>query len=635
MILLKLNESSASLRVVPLPPLLRGSATTSAATNESGRTFYFSMGGVNYGSGGSLSAISEAMGLYAACFSASKISITGPGAVYYGLPTSSLTALQCSAPFMVVPIDSYDSMRMGLFALPNVVHSAAGGLPTEGTGTGQISLSNGSVGLKAQTHSQATVGGADNLGRRTYSDLTVRIEGVDYSGLTIKGITNYANISNVTLHAGTHSNVTIQGVSNYANLPFTSIATSIWSTLRSNFTTPGSFGEYTYSQVTGTSTGTVKGVENYANISNVTLHAGTHSNVTIQGLSNYGNLPFTSIATSIWSTLRSNFTTPGSFGEHTWSKVTGISTGTVFGITDTSNFPSGSGATAGETARAVWANSGRTLDGVSIATIFADSRSIWSALRSAYTTPGSFGEYVYSQVTGTSTGTVQGVTRALNLSANGDKTGYSISGTKTTHDALNDIDGSEVTLHAGTHSGATVQGLSNWANISNVTLHAGTHSGATIQGISNWANISNVTLHPGTHSSVTIQGVSRVNSGVTLNADTHSGATIAGIVAGGIIASTLASGAITSAKFAAGAIDAVALATDAGQEIADRVLGRNIAGGSDGGRPVSEALYPLRNRSLIQGSVGTVYQVDDATSSWTFSPSLGTAPLSGIDPLGP
>jgi hypothetical protein len=122
---------------------------------------------------------------------------------------------------------------------------------------------------------------------------------------------------------------------------------------------------------------------------------------------------------------------------------------------------------------------------------------------------------------------------------------------------------------------------------------------------------------------------------VTLNADTHSGATIAGIVDGGIIASTLASGVITSAKFASGAIDAVALASDAGQEIADRVLLRNIASGSDGGRDVRSAIYPLRNRSLIQGSVGTVYEVDDSTSAWTFSPSLGTAPLSGIDPLGP
>jgi hypothetical protein len=511
MILLKLNELSASLRVVPLPPLVRVSDSTSAATNESGRTFYFSIGGVDYGSGGSLSAVSAAMGMYHACFSASKISVTGPGMVYYGLPNSSGTALQVSAPFMVVPIDSYDSMRAGLFALPNAAAEASGGLITHGTGTGQLHTSNGSVGLKAQAH----------------------------SGATIKGIENYANISSVTLNAGTHSGATVQGVSNYANFPLTSVATSVWSTLRSNFTTPGSFGEYTYSQVTG------------------------------------------------------------------------ISTGTVFGITDTSNFPSGSGATAGEVARAVWANSGRTLEGVSIATVFVNPGSVWSALRSAYTTPGSFGEYVYSQVTGTSSGTVQGVTRALNLSANGDKTGYSISGTKTTLDALNDIDGSGVTLHAGVHSGATVQGIDNYRNISNVTLHAGTHS------------------------NVTIQGVTRVNSGVTLNADTHSGATIAGIVSGGIIAATLASGVLTSAKFAAGAIDAAALATDAGQEIADSLLGRNIAGGSSTGRIVSEALYPLRNRSLIQGSVGTVYQVDDATSSWTFSPSLGTAPIAGIDPLGP
>jgi hypothetical protein len=504
---IKLNESNASRRVVALPSLLSASATTSAATNESGRTFYFSIGGVDYGSGGSISAVSAAMGLYTCNFADSKVSVLGQGFVYYGLPTSSLTALMVSAPFEVVPVDSYDSMRFGLFALPNAAAEAAGGLITHGTGTGQLHTSNGSVGLKAQTHSDVTI----------------------------------------------------------------------------------------------------KGIQNYANISSVTLNAGTHSGATIQGLSNYGNLPLTSIATSVWSTLRSNFTTPGSVGEYVYSQVTGISTGTVFGITDTSNFPSGSGATAGEVARAVWANSGRTLEGVSTATIFVDPVSVWSSTRTAFATPGSFGQFVYSQVTGTSGGTIQGVTR------------------------LN----SSVTLNADTHSGATIQGISNYANHSNVTLHAGTHSGATIQGLSNYANISNVTLHAGTHSNVTIQGVTRVNSAVTLNADTHSGATIAGIVSGGIIAATLASGVITSAKFAAGAVDAVALATDASQEIADTLLGRNIAGGSSTGRTVSEALYPLRNRSLIQGSVGTVYQVDDATSSWTFSPSLGTAPIAGIDPIGP
>jgi hypothetical protein len=626
MILLKLNESSASLRVVPLPPLLRVSDSTSAATNESGRTFYFTIGGVNYGSGGSISAISEAMGLYTCNFAASKISVSGPGMVFYGLPTSSLTALQVSAPFMVVPVDSYDSMRFGMFALPNVAAEAAGGLITHGTGTGQLHTSNGSVGLKAQAH----------------------------SGATIKGIENYANISSVTLNAGFHSGATIDGLSNKTFFQ-TSVQSSVWSGKRSDWTTPGSFGEYVYSQVTGTSTGTVKGVENYANISSVTLNAGTHSGATIQGLSNYANISNvtlhagthsnvtiqgvtrvnssvtiadgeysgvtvaglsnktyfqTSVQSSVWSGKRSDWTTPGSFGEYVYSQVTGISTGTVFGVTDVGNFPGGSGSTPGAIAQAVWANSGRTLDGDSIATIFVHPRSVWSTLRSAYTTPGSFGEYVYSQVTGTSTGTVQGVTRALNLSSNGDKTGYSISGTKTTLDALNDIDGSQVTLHAGVHSGATVQGLNNYANISNVTLAAGTHSGATVQ------------------------GVNRVNSGVTLNADTHSGATIAGIVAGGLLNATLASGFLSAAKLAAGTIDAAALATDAGQEIADRVLMRSFEGGADSGRSVGQAFAVLRNRVLIQGSVGTVYMQDDTSSLWTFSPSLGTAPISGVDPTG-
>lgn len=485
MILLKLNESSASLRVVPLPALIRASDGTSAATNESGRTFYFSIGGVDYGSGGSLSAVSAAMGMYTCNFAASKISVTGPGFVYYGLPNSSATVLPTSAPFMIVPVDSYDSMRFGLFALPNAAAEASGGLITQGTGTGQLHVSSGSVGLKAQEHSQVTIAGLSNK---------------------------------------------------------------------------------TYFQ--------------------------------------------TSVQSSVWSGKRSDWTTPGSFGEYVYSQVTGISTGTVFGVTDVSNFPGGSGSTPGAIAREVWANSGRTLEGVSIATIFVDPRSVWSATRSTYTTPGSFGEYVYSQVTGTSSGTVQGVTRALNLSANGDKTGYSISGTKTTLDALNDINGSEVTLHAGTHSGATIQGVTRVnssvtpanAEYSAITVRLGLvdYSGATV-GAGNIA--------PAVYSGVSVE-----------------------VKTGGIQAASLGAGTLTAAKFAAGAVDAAALATDAGQEIADRVLNRNIAGGSDSGRLVKEALAPLRNRSLIQGSVGTVYDTDDSTSLWTFSPSLGTAPIAGVDP---
>jgi hypothetical protein len=237
--------------------------------------------------------------------------------------------------------------------------------------------------------------------------------------------------------------------------------------------------------------------------------------------------------------------------------------------------------------------------------------------------------------------------------------------------------------------------FSTLSAISNVTIHAGTYStvtvriegvdysGLTIKGVTNYANISNVTLHAGTHSNVTIQGVSRLNSAVTLNADTHSGATIQGVTrlnsaatirdaeysavtvrlglvdysgatigagniapavysgvsvevkSSGIVAGSLAAGTLTSAKFASGAIDAVALATDAGQEIADRILLRGMAGGNDSDRSVGQCLAPLRSRTEIDGSTLTVYNLDDSTSMWTASVTTGLHPLTGIDPLGP
>lgn len=158
-------------------------------------------------------------------------------------------------------------------------------------------------------------------------------------------------------------------------------------------------------------------------------------------------------------------------------------------------------------------------------------------------------------------------------------------------------------INAGSYSGVTLQGLSNYANISNVTLHAGTHSNVTIQGLSNYANISNVTLHAGTHSDVTIQGVTRLNSSATIANANYSAVTVrvTGIVAG---------------SFSAGAIDAAALATDAGQEIADRVILRNIEGADDSGRSVGQALAALRNRTQLSATSFIVYQVDDTTILW-------------------
>jgi hypothetical protein len=67
--------------------------------------------------------------------------------------------------------------------------------------------------------------------------------------------------------------------------------------------------------------------------------------------------------------------------------------------------------------------------------------------------------------------------------------------------------------------------------------------------------------------------------------------------------------------------------------IADKVLGRNLAGGSDGGRTVTEALRPLRNKTAAS-TVLRVYEEDDSTVSWSAALTTDAAaePVTGVDP---
>ena len=69
------------------------------------------------------------------------------------------------------------------------------------------------------------------------------------------------------------------------------------------------------------------------------------------------------------------------------------------------------------------------------------------------------------------------------------------------------------------------------------------------------------------------------------------------------------------------------------ESIADTILGRNVGGGSNAGRLVKEALYALRNKSVITGTTLSVYDASDALS-WTavVASSASADPVTGIDP---
>jgi len=277
----------------------------------------------------------------------------------------------------------------------------------------------------------------------------------------------------------------------------------------------------------------------------------------------------------------------------------------------------------------------------------------------------------YSQMSNIAAKTYSGVTVGINNIAAGSYSGVTIDGVTRVN--------SRVSLAAADWSDVTVRVAGNIALTSAVTLAAGRYSNVTIGGVERVE--SNVTIADAEYSGVTVR--TSVLSGHTpqtgdnfarlgapagasvsvdiaaIKSDTaailvDTGTTLDGnisaikaktdqmvyTVANRLDATinsgvTVATGGIIAASFGAGAIDAVALATDAGQEVADRVLLRNVASGSDGGRSVAEALYALRNRVAIDGSIGTVFQVNDTSSAWTFSVatvSTNSGLINSIDP---
>jgi hypothetical protein len=68
-------------------------------------------------------------------------------------------------------------------------------------------------------------------------------------------------------------------------------------------------------------------------------------------------------------------------------------------------------------------------------------------------------------------------------------------------------------------------------------------------------------------------------------------------------------------------VTVLSISTLAANTIADSVLNRNMATGTDSGSPsvrtVRQALRFLRNRWVVSGGTLTVYKEDDTTSSWT------------------
>lgn len=145
--------------------------------------------------------------------------------------------------------------------------------------------------------------------------------------------------------------------------------------------------------------------------------------------------------------------------------------------------------------------------------------------------------------------------------------------------------------------------------------------------------------------------------------DTDSGTTYASAVAGSVVAETANNASATSVAAikaktdqltftTANQVDATTVTVSAAaigtgdissaalNEIADAILDRNMATGTDSGsttvRTPRQALRSARNRVAISAGTATIYKEDDSTASWTavVTTTAGN-PISEVDPAGP
>jgi len=196
--------------------------------------------------------------------------------------------------------------------------------------------------------------------------------------------------------------------------------------------------------------------------------------------------------------------------------------------------------------------------------------------------------------------------------------------------ALNDIDGTAVALTAVSRNLVAVDSADSvWDEDATGHQTGGTFGQAIGDPAANTETMYDAVVNDaaGTNVAVDIIAVKAETALIVADTDELQSDDVPGLIAalndidGSEV--TVHAGGIASTAFAAGAIDAAALADDAGDEIADRHLNRDMGTGTDSGssavRTPRDALRSLRNRVDLSGNTLTVFDEDDTTVAWTAS----------------
>jgi hypothetical protein len=147
--------------------------------------------------------------------------------------------------------DPYDTVRLGLTAIPNVASGSAGAIITSGTGTAQLSVSSGLVTLAPVTHTGATIPTVTAVTNR----VTANTDQLAGQTVTAANAVTFPSIVSSLTAAGVRSELAIElgridvdvstrlASSSYTTPPTASAnATAVWNSLLSAHTTAGTFG---------------------------------------------------------------------------------------------------------------------------------------------------------------------------------------------------------------------------------------------------------------------------------------------------------------------------------------------------------------------------------------------------------
>lgn len=224
----------------------------------------------------------------------------------------------------------------------------------------------------------------------------------------------------------------------------------------------------------------------------------------------------------------------------------------------------------------------------------ADLGNVWNAGRASYNVAGSFGEFTYSQITGGSSGTIN----VTNFPSSGGSTAVQIAGEVWTFATRNLNSMSTATMLGVVSVGTVQQAGSAYSSF----LAPGTHSNATVGGVSNTANFP--------------------SSNSLANADAVWSSYLTRTLQGNSSAATI------------GFVQSVATVQQV-SDLGKRAIAASLLSYDMGNnRLIQESFDAIRNRVQTGQSVMTIYRTDDATPSWVASITSGQFPIASTDPTG-